>query len=105
MLGLWMTDVQHRRGAGLVLFQHTRSPVAHLQREVGSQLSFYILSGHLDSSGKGDGDRKETTSVRAGRQMGKSDWIVKLYYIFTSASAADLTFSASSTLSEKKYSI
>lgn len=52
MLGLWMTDVQHRRCARLVLFQHTGSPVAHLHRVVRSELAFYILRGHLDSSGR-----------------------------------------------------
>lgn len=58
MLGLWMTDVQHRRCASLVLFQHTRSPISHLQREVRGQLTFYILGGHLDPGGKSDGEDK-----------------------------------------------
>lgn len=64
MLGLWMTDVQHKCDASLVLFQDTRSPVSHLQREEGSQLAFYVLSLNLDTSGKGEGNEKETTNVR-----------------------------------------
>ena len=73
VLGLWMTDVQHRRGAGLVLLQDTRSPVSHLEREVRSQLTFYVLCEHLDTNGNG----KETTNVRSESQPGTSGWLVK----------------------------
>lgn len=62
MLGLWMTDVQHGGGARLVLFKHTRSPVSHLQWVVRSQLTLYILSGHLNTS-EGRGDRKVSLST------------------------------------------
>lgn len=80
MLGLWMTDVQHRRCASLVLFQHTRSPISHLQREVRSQLTFYILSGNLDPGGKSDGDRKEKTNVRSDSQPCKFGRLFKFHY-------------------------
>lgn len=77
MLGLRVTDIQHGRGAGLVLFEHTRSPISHLQWEVGSQLTFYILSGHLDTSGWRN--RKETTDVRRVSKLGKRGLLLTFY--------------------------